>query len=149
MDKYNWHRLTPLQLGRYAEYFAKMEFTLHDFAVYTADVDDQGIDFVVRRSSDRYYDVQVKSCRNLNYIFFRKDKFNLRPNLLAVIVLFIDGKAPGLYLIPSTAWSEPNALLVSRDYAGKKSKPEWGLNLSQKNLSLLTRFLFDAVVQDL
>jgi len=74
MDKYNWNRLNHLQLGRYAEYFAKMEFTL---------------------------------------------------------------------------WSEPNALLVSHEYPGKKSKPEWGLNLSQKNLPLLAKFSFDMAVQDL
>ncbi len=149
MDKYNWGRLNHLQLGRYAEYFAKMEFTLYGFDVYTAEVDDRGIDFVVRRDSDRYYDVQVKSSRNLNYIFFPKDKFDIRGNLLASVVLFIDGETPQLYLIPSTAWSEQNTLLVSRDYEGKKSKPEWGLNLSQKNLPLLAGFVFDIVVQGL
>jgi hypothetical protein len=149
MDNYNWNRLNHLQLGRYAEYFVKMEFTLYGFDVYTAEVDDRGIDFVVRRGSDRYYDIQVKSSRNLNYIFFPKDKFDLRDNLLAAVVLFIDGEAPQLYLIPSTAWSEPNALLVSRDYEGKKSKPEWGLNLSQKNLPLLAKFSLDIAVRGL
>lgn len=149
MDKYNWDRLNHLQLGRYAEYFAKMEFTLYGFDVYTAEVDDRGIDFVVRRDSDRYYDVQVKSSRKLNYIFFPKGKFDLRDNLLAAVVLFIASEAPQLYLIPSTAWCEPNALFVSRDYEGKKSKPEWGLNLSRKNLPLLARFSFDMAVQGL
>lgn len=149
MEKYNWNRLNHLQLGRYAEYLAKMEFTLYGFDVYTAEVDDCGIDFIVRLSNNRYYDIQVKSIRGLNYIFFPKDKFDLRDNLLAVVVIFIEGKAPQLYLIPSTAWSEPNALLVSRDYEGKKSKPEWGLNLSQKNLPLLAEFSFDKAVQRL
>ncbi len=149
MDKYNWNRLNHLQLGRYAEYFAKMEFTLYGFDVYTAEVDDRGIDFVVRRDSARYYDVQVKSSRNLNYIFFPKDKFGLRDNLLAAVVLFIDGEAPQLYLIPSSVWSEQDTLLMSRDYEGKKSKPEWGLNLSWKNLPLLARFSFDIAIRGL
>jgi len=149
MEKYNWNRLNHLQLGRYAEYLAKMELTLYGFDVYSAEVDDRGIDFIVRLSNNRYYDIQVKSSRGLNYIFFPKDKFDLRDNLLAVVVIFIKGKAPGLYLIPSAAWGEPNALLVSRDYEGKKSKPEWGLNLSQKNLSLLHEFSFDQSVQRL
>ncbi len=149
MDKYNWDRLNHLQLGRYAEYFAKMEFTLYGFDVYTTEVDDRGIDFVVRRDSDRYYDVQVKSSRNLNYIFFPKDKFDLRDNLLAAVVLFLDGEAPQLYLIPSIAWSEQDALLMSRDYEGKKSRPEWGLNLSQKNLPLLASFSFDIAIRGL
>ncbi|AEA47642.1 hypothetical protein [Archaeoglobus veneficus] len=133
MRKYNWSRLNRLQIGRYAEYFVKMEFTLFGFEVYTAEVDDRGIDFVVRKDN-RYYDVQVKSARGLNYIFFPKDKFSPRDNLLAAIVLFFDGEPPQLYLIPSKEWLKPNALLVSRDYEGKKSKPEWGLNLSKKNL---------------
>ena len=136
MRKYNWNRLSRLQISRYAEYFVKMEFTLFGFEVYTAEVDDRGVDFVIRKD-DRYYDVQVKSARGLNCIFFPKDKFNPRDNLLVAIVLFFDGEPPQLYLIPSKEWLKPNALLVSRDYEGKKSKPEWGLNLSKKNLPLL------------
>lgn len=149
MEKYNWNRLNHLQLGSYAEYLAKMEFTLYGFDVYTAEVDDRGIDFIVRLSNNRYYDIQVKSIRGLNYIFFPKDKFDLRDNLLAVVVIFIEGKAPQLYLIPSTVWREPNALLVNHDYEGKKSKPEWGLNLSHKNLPLLAEFSFDKAVHRL
>ena len=150
VERYDWSRLNRLQLGRYAEYFAKMEFTLFGFDVYTTEVDDRGIDFVIRKGDDRYYDVQVKSSRGFNYIFFPKDKFSPRVNLLAAVVLFFNGQAPQLYLIPSTAWLEPNALLVDRDYEGKKSKPEWGLNLSKKNLPLLmTQFAFDEVVQKL
>jgi len=148
MRKYNWNRLSHLQIGRYAEYFVKMEFTLFGFEVYTAEVDDRGVDFVIRKD-DRYYDVQVKSARGFKYIFFPKDKFSPRDNLLAAIVLFFDGEPPQLYLIPSKEWLKPNALLVSRDYEGKKSKPEWGLNLSKKNLPLLSRFAFDKIVQEL
>jgi hypothetical protein len=149
VEKYDWTRLNHLQLGRYAEYFVKMEFTLLGFDVYDAEVDDKGIDFVVRKGEDCYYDVQVKSSRGLNYIFLPKDKFHPRPGLVAAIVLFEKGQAPELYLIPSTAWHEPNALLVSHDYEGKKSKPEWGLNLSRKNLPLLGQFAFDEAVQQL
>ena len=125
-----------------------MEFTLFGFEVYTAEVDDRGVDFVIRKD-DRYYDVQVKSARGYKYIFFPKDKFGPRDNLLAAIVLFFDGEPPQLYLIPSKEWLKPNALLVSRDYEGKKSKPEWGINLSKKNLPLLSRFAFDKIVQEL
>ncbi len=147
--KYDWDRLNHLQLGRYAEYYAKMEFTLYGFDVYTSEVDDRGIDFVIRRDVDRYYDVQVKSARRLNYIFIRKDVFALRDSLLAAVVLFQRYELPQLYLIPSIAWQQPDALLVSRDYEGKKSKPEWGFNLSQRNLPLLERFAFDRIVQTL
>jgi len=148
-NKYNWKRLTSLQVGRYAEYYAKMEFTLYGYDVYTTEVDDQGIDFVIRKSDLSYYDVQVKSVRGLNYIFFPKDKFILRKNLIATIVVFCEGKLPYLFLIPSLTWENPNKLFVSRDYAGKKSKPEYGINLSMRNFSLLEEYRFDNVIRSL
>jgi len=136
-----------------------MEFTMFGFDVYASEVDDKGIDFVIRKHDDlhkdeaHYYDVQVKSSRKsasgFNYIFFQKEKFSLRANLLAAIVLFQDGQMPMLYLIPSTEWNKPNPLLRSKDYIGKKSKPEWGLNLSEKNLCLLDPFAFDKVIESL
>jgi hypothetical protein len=61
-------------------------------------------------------------------------------------VIFLPGKQPEHYLIRSTKWEEPDALLVSHDYVGKKSPPEWGLNISRKNLPLLERFKFDKVI---
>lgn len=123
IDKYDWSRLNPLQLGRYAEYFVKMEFTLYGFDIYTTEIDDKGINFVVRKDEKRYYDVQVKSIRGLNYIF--------------------------MHLIPATAWCSPSALCVGHDYEGKKSKPEWGLNLSQKNMPLLEQYKFEQIVHEL
>ena len=148
-QRQRWSRLSTLQLGRYAEYFVKMEFTLHGFDVYSAEVDDKGIDFVIRKHKTQYYDVQVKSSRGPSYIFFPKEKFALSRNLLAAIVLFTDDVPPALYLVPSTVWLEPNALFVSRDYVGKKSKPEWGLNLSKRNLALLAPYAFEDVVKTL
>lgn len=45
------------------------------------EVDHRGIDFVLKLNGTTYADIQVKSVRSLNYIFFTKDKFTLRPNL--------------------------------------------------------------------
>jgi hypothetical protein len=149
MTNYDWTRLNPLQLGRYAEYYAKMEFASYGFEIYTSEVDDHGIDFVAKKSNNRYFDVQVKSIRGYNYIFFPKDKFNLRNNLYAAIVIFLPTESPHFYLIPSINWQGPNALLVSRDYIGKKSEPEWGLNLSKKNLDLLYQYSFDKSILEL
>ncbi|HEX8681641.1 MAG TPA: hypothetical protein VF707_04955 [Ardenticatenaceae bacterium] len=149
MERYDWSRLNPLQVGKYAEYFVKMEFTLYAFDVYTSEVDDKGIDFVVRRGHDRYYDIQVKSVRNYNYIFFPKAKFELRNNLLAAVVIFLPATPPQHYLIPSTVWHTSNALFTSKDYEGLKSKPEWGINLSRKNHQLLQQYSFDEVVLSL
>ena len=143
-NRFDWARLNHLQVGRYAEYFMKMEVTLCGFEVYTTEVDDRGIDFIMRRDG-LFYEVQVKSARVLNYIFFDKPKFQLRDSLLAAIVLLQQGVAPELYLIPSTAWRTPTPLLVSNDYVGKKSKPDYGINLSKKNLVLLKPYAFDLI----
>jgi hypothetical protein len=126
-----------------------MEFTLYGFDIYTSEVDDRGIDFVIRRSQNHYYDVQVKSLRGMGYIFFPKDKFELRPNLLAAIAVLLPQEPPHLFLIPSQAWTTPNQLFVSRDYLGKKSKPEWGLSLNKTTYPLLKNYTFDQVVSSL
>jgi hypothetical protein len=86
--------------------------------------------------------VQVKSSRGLNYICFAKHKFTPKPNLLAVLVIFFTSRSsPRFFVIPSAVWSEPNELFVERDKAGMGYKPEWGMNLSRKNLKLLRPYM--------
>lgn len=146
--KYEWSKLNHLQIGRYAEYFVKMEFVMFGFEVYTSEVDDRGIDFVIR-NGHKYYDIQVKAARNNNYIFFAKSKFQLRENLLATVVLLEERKPPNLYLIPSTRWLKCDDLFVNREYEGRKSQPEWGLNVSRKNLPLLEPYIFEKSVDNI
>ncbi|GBD97230.1 MAG TPA: DUF4365 domain-containing protein [Nitrospirae bacterium] len=149
MKKYDWQRLKHLQLGRYAEYLIKMELTFYGLDIYTAEVDDKGIDFVVRNNDNQYFDIQVKSIRGLNYIYIPKKNFQPRNNLLAAIVIFIESEPPHFYLIPSLSWVKPNELLADREYKDKKSAPEWGLNISQKNMPLLEKFSLEKVVKDI
>ena len=149
MDRYDWSRLNHLQVGRFAEYFVKMELTLYGFEVYTSEVDDRGIDFVARRDDGPFFEVQVKSIRGFNYVFIPKDKTEIASHRLAAVVLLHQSQAPEFYLIPMTAWAKPNKLFVSRDYEGKKSKPEWGLNLSPANQTLLNPFQFHLVAPTL
>lgn len=149
MNKYDWSRLNHLQVGRFAEYFVKMELTLYGFEVYTSEVDDRGIDFVARREDGPFFEVQVKSVRGFNYVFIPKDKSAIAAHRLLAVVILHQGEAPQLYLIPMTAWAKPDKLFASRDYEGKKSKPEWGLNLSPANQTLLDPFQFHHVVPTL
>jgi hypothetical protein len=154
-NKSDWDRLTKLQLGKYAEYFVKMEFTLHRFDVYSSEVDERGVDFVIRTKGGRYYDVQVKSFRlqerKSNYVFVQKEKFRIDPTMLLALAQFSLGELPKLFLILAAIGAQPNPLLESRDYGeGRKSKPEWGITLSQKKLVLLNeQCLFDSVVASL
>lgn len=145
MNEYKWSDLNSMQVGRYAEYFVKMEFTMYGFEVYTSEVDDRCVDFVVRKGGGPFYDVQVKSIRERSsYIFVRKDHFGIADNRLVAVVLFRNGDRPDLFIIPMNAWNNLDPLLRSRDYKGKKSKPEWGINVSARNRPLLEKFRFES-----
>ena len=144
-SKYKWSKLNTQQLGKYAEYYVKMELILNGFEIYTTEVDDRGIDFVIKLDTN-YFDIQVKSIRNYKYIFFPKDKFVLRDNLYAAVVIYVDNKIPEMYLIPSNVWIKPDTLFKSYDYKNKKSKPEWGLNINKSNISQLKEYSFNKTV---
>ena len=57
MPKMKWSDLRPMQLGRYAEYYAKMEFASYGYDIYTSEVDDHGVDFVASKNSGIYYEI--------------------------------------------------------------------------------------------
>lgn len=142
------NKLNKIQTGRYAETLTKIEFMRLGLEVYSSEVDDRGIDFVVGHDNN-YYAIQVKSSRNFNYIYLKKDKFQPRENLLAAIVLFNSSEVPSFYLIPSTRWNSPDGFFVSRDYFDKKSKPEYGLNLSKRNLPFLETYSIENIFYNL
>lgn len=78
----------------------------------------------------------------------QKDKWDIdNSGLYLVLLLFEDGRLPDVYLLPATAWKSPNELLCDKDYEGLKSKPEYGLNLSRKNIYLLESFRFETALK--
>ncbi len=143
----SWSSLNHLQVGKYSEYFAKMSLVRAGYDVFTAEVDDKGIDFVVRVDADApsYFDVQVKSIRlgKSNYVFMTKEKFPLVPNRLLALVLLSEGSEPEMFIFPATAWLNPANPFVDYDYEGKASKPEYGLRLSKKNLPAIELYRFE------
>ncbi len=146
MSSYHWKQLSRQQLGACGEYFAKMEFMMHRFQVFTPEVDDRGVDFIARLG-EKWLEVQVKTVREGGYIFLQKTKFIPSSYLYAAIVILTEAQPPDLFLICSDKWAKPNALLVSHDYQGLQSKPEWGINISKRNKALLEQYRFDTVVQ--
>jgi hypothetical protein len=67
------------------------------FDVFSAQVDDKGIEFVLRVDGDvpPYYDIQIKTVRSRNtFVFMRKDKSRLIPNLLLALVILEAGSEP-------------------------------------------------------
>jgi hypothetical protein len=140
--------LNHLQVGRLGEYWVKLMLTLEGYDVYTSEVDDRGIDFIVRLSPEKYIDIQVKTIRGYSsYVFV--DKVSkawttpLRNNLYLALVVLIDNSAPEMYLIPASTWNVPQKPFVSNDYVGSlKSKPDYGINISRKNMAALQSFRF-------
>jgi hypothetical protein len=149
MPNTDWSRLSHLQLGRYAEYFAKMEFASYGLEVFMTEVDDRGIDFIIKDQNRRFCEVQVKSLRSPGYTFMRKVHFDINnDNLYLALLLFESGRLPDVFLIPARVWKEPNRVFVDRNYdgPGQKSAPEYGVNLSKRNVPLLEPFKFENVI---
>lgn len=149
MPNTKWSQLNHMQLGKYAEYYAKMEFASYGFDVYTSEVDDHGIDFIAKTNSGRFLEIQVKAARQNNYVFMQKEKWDIQnPDCYLALLLFEDDELPEVYLIPATAWKTPDELLCDKDYDGLKSKPEYGLNLSKKNRLLLEDFKIEEILNE-
>ena len=144
--RYNWKILNKQQVGAFSKYFVKMEMTMYGFHVYPSETDDRSIDFVCRYKNGPFLSIKVRSIRESGYVFMQKDKFELSPNLYLALAILHEGTEPRLFLIPSEAWKKPNALLVDRNFEGKKSKPEWGLNLSNKNMDLLEQYSYSKMI---
>jgi hypothetical protein len=144
-DNFKYDHLSHLQIGRIGEYWVKIWLTLLRYETYYNDIDDRGIDFILRLDNYKHIDIQVKTIRsNTGYVFVTKDTWNnkLRENLYLALVLINNNEMPTIYFIPSTAWNTPNDLLKDRDYdkEGQRSKPEWGINVSKKNMELLEQY---------
>lgn len=141
-----YDQINHLQVGRIGEYIVKLDLTLLGFDVYTTEVDDKGIDFVIRGKNSEFIEIQVKTIRKekTNYVFVTKETWRniLRENLFLALVVLQNQKAPELYLIQATEWMNENELLRDRNYDGEnqKSKPEWGINISNKNMGLLEKY---------
>jgi hypothetical protein len=149
MPNYDWARLTKIQLHKFAVYNAEMEFASYGFDINPPRKGDHSFDFSIMNEKGQNFEIKVNAVRGYNYIFYPKEKFSLRENYYAVVVILFQLKAPQLFLIPFATWHKPNNLFKSYDYNGKESKPEWGINLSEKNYELLTAFSFKTMIGSL
>ena len=145
LDQFNYSHLNHLQIGRIGEYWVKIWLTLLGYDAYTNDVDDKGIDFVIRLNEEKHVDIQVKTMRGeSSYVFVNKEswKSGLRRNLYLALVILKNNASPTIYFIPSIDWLKPNNLLRDHDYSkeGQTSKPDWGINVSKKNMEILKQY---------
>lgn len=144
---YDWSHLTKLQLGRYAEYFVRMELMLRGGDVFAPELDDRGVDFALRLPSGAFRLIQVKSTRKLAPVFISQSKMPLEDNFWIALVLMRDSASPEIFLIPSVSWQSASDLF--KPYVGGKIKTwkEWHLTLSAKTLPLLEPFRLDVMAR--
>lgn len=146
----NWSRkeLTKQRLGTFGEYYAKMTLASYGMSIYTSEVDDHGIDFVAE-TKNGFIKFQVKTVRqSTNYVFMLEDHFDIEDETLFLFLsILIDGEHPVSYIIPATVWGDTSkGVFVHRTYEGKKSKPEYGINLSKKNIPFLDDYLLEKMI---
>lgn len=148
-----WSRkeLTRQKLGTFGEYYAKMALASYGLSIYTSEVDDHGIDFVAETEKG-FLKFQVKTIRDeTNYVFMKKQNFDISDKALYLILIrLIDSEHPTMYIIPASAWNDSGkTIFVSRDYEGKKSAPEYGLNLSKKNLPQIECYKIENIIDSI
>lgn len=145
-----WSRsgLTPQKLGTFCEYYAKMTLASYGLDIFTSEVDDHGIDFVAE-SQNGFLKFQVKGVRTATtqYVFMKKEHFDIEDDsLFLFLILLKDGEHPEEYIIPTSAWRQESSMFVYHAYEGKKSKPEYGINLSKKNMAELENYRIENIL---
>ncbi|WP_325199768.1 hypothetical protein [Oscillibacter sp.] len=137
-----WAReqLTSQALGKFCEYYAKMALLSYGVRIYTPEIDDHGIDFVAEGRKG-FLKFQVKGVRGLSQVFMEKEKFDVEDDaMFLILLLLVDGEEPDMYVIPASAWRRESPVFVSHDYSGKKSRPDYTVNVSKKNLPELEQY---------
>jgi hypothetical protein len=143
VDKFNWNGLTGLQSGKYAEYYTKMEFALYGLEVFVPEIDDRGIDFIVRNKHKQFFEIQVKSLRKFDYVEMKKSTFEIsNENLFLVFILLAQKKLPDIFFIPAKEWKEPNALF-------RDNKDNWGFNVKKENMDILNKYKFNNIIKNI
>ena len=139
--------MNKLEMHRKAVDLFISEFQKHGFKIDQTAAESAGETFIARRKNK--YTVKVKSSTDYRYNFILKKHIQPHGSLYVGFVHFLTGGNPHLYLIKSTEWLSPNQLLKSRDYPGLASEPEYGLQLSRRNLPLLEQHSFNRIVSTL
>ena len=61
--------------------------------------------------------------------------------------ILTDGELPVSYIVPVPVWkNDVTGMFVHRTYEGKKSKPEYGMNLSAKNMHFIENYKLEKMI---
>lgn len=141
-DRLNLHQVTnnKLRLGIIGELYAQYIMDSFGYDVFPSIVDDHGIDLIAVKDNQKLK-IQVKTVNVETYVYFPKEKFDKvmgSDYLIIYIRVDKDGK-PTCFAFPSNIWKNvqsesnwSNEQFVFRPYTNKKSKPEYGINVSKR-----------------
>ena len=117
---------------------------MYGFLVFSAEVDDRGIDFVARTLSGKYHDVQVKTITSYNYTYVTESKFS--ETLLICLVVLNEGQMPETYLFRGSDWTRENSGLLARHHYPNSKEAEYGIHCSGGRQPELDRYRFEVVI---
>jgi hypothetical protein len=128
--------LTNRELNQKAKEVVKKKFQ-----EYGANIIEKDRTFSVKTKEDKDIEVLVKSIRRpTEYVLILKKHMDAyQSNFYIALVIFSGDNTPELFLIPATAFLEPNDLLRDRP---NYQDPEFGMNVSNKNMPLLNIYKF-------
>lgn len=140
--------MNKYETGQYGAEVAKSEFVRHGFCICASKLNEKGLGFSAKRT-DKEYEIKVSTRNSLDYVFFPKEKMPLREDVFVMLVLLKEeGRETNSYLIPSIVWKNPNGVFKNGNYdeKGLKTKPEWGINVSEKNFPEIEQYHFDKMI---
>jgi hypothetical protein len=94
----------------------------------------------VRTTSGRSLEVFVSTQRVGGYAFWTKRRLRPEQHRFAALVLLGESPEPALYTVPSEEWLDARPPLTNRDYRGKQSEPEYGIEIGPSSLASLRRY---------
>ena len=118
---------------------------MYGYLVYSAEIDDRGVDFVVRNETGRHFDVQVKTVTDRNYTYITESKFS--ESLWICLVVLREGGHPTLYLFSGRDWNSDTNDLLQRHHYPKSKEAEYGIHIAEKRVSVMEQFAFDRSVE--
>lgn len=131
-----WDRLGKQQIGRYAEHYVKFELVRAGYEVFTTEVDDRGIDLVVRGPDLVFRTVQVKAVRNDQSVYLNKVSFSTTDGGLLAIVDLENECLPVVCVIPARDVGQASELFGEWKDT-KTGKDWWFVKFKKKSRALL------------
>jgi hypothetical protein len=135
IDKQNGHELNLT---------AKL-LIMNRFRSCGANVIEKDRTFSIVFSNGLQFEVLVKSIRRpTEYVLIQKKHMDIEQrNFYVALVIFSGNVEPEVFLIPATAFRQPNDLFRDRPHY---KVPEYGMNTSNKNMPILNMYKFDTQI---